>query len=123
MQKVSEPLHPDFQKILQQFVMRYGKEKGTQYFHMWINQLGLDDTKPYSHSREKFQWAQSHFRFIRQDPRAKYYEVEAAFPLSSMNRNVYTEFELERAARTLVGKPVNINHESHMHALAKTKNI
>ena len=114
MQKTSEPLHPDFQKILQQFVKRYGQEKGTQYFYMWINKLGLDDTKPYSQSREKFQWAQSHFRFIKQDPRAKYYEVEAAFPLSSMNRNVYTEFELERAARTLVGKPVNINHESHV---------
>jgi len=114
MQKISEPLHPDFQKILQQFIKRYGQEKGTQYFYAWVNKLGLDDTKPYSHSREKFQWAQSHFRFIKQDPRAKYYEVEAAFPLSSMNRNVYTEFELERAARTLVGKPVNINHESHV---------
>jgi len=113
MQKTSEPLHPDFQKILQQFIKRYGQEKGTQYFYAWVNKLGLDDTKPYSHSREKFQWAQSHFRFIKQDPRAKYYKVEAAFPLSSMNRNVYTEFELERAARTLVGKPVNINHEGH----------
>jgi hypothetical protein len=112
MQKVSEPLHPDFQKILQQFIKRYGQELGKQYFYAWVNQLGLDDTKPYGH-REKFQWAQSHFRFIKQDKRARYYEVEAAFPLSSMNRNVYTEFELERAARTLVGKPVNINHEGH----------
>ena len=112
MQKISEPLHPDFQKILQQFVKRYGQAIGTQYFHAWVNQMGLDDSKPYGH-REKFQWAQSHFRFVKQDKTAKYYEVEAAFPLSSMNRNVYTEFELERAARTLVGKPVNINHESH----------
>lgn len=113
MQKISEPLHPDFQKILQQFIKRYGQAIGTQYFHAWVNQLGLDDTKPYGH-REKFKWAQSHFRFVKQDKGAKYYQVEAAFPLSSMNRNVYTEFELERAARTLVGKPVNINHESHV---------
>jgi hypothetical protein len=111
--RVDEPLHPDFQKILQQFIKHYGKELGTQYFYAWVNQLGLDDTKPYVQSQEKFQWAQSHFRYIKQDKFAKYYKVEAAFPLTSMNFTVYTEYELERAARTLVGKPVNINHESH----------
>jgi hypothetical protein len=113
MQKISEPLHPDFQKILQQFIKRYGEEKGKQYFYAWVNQLGLDDTKPYVQSQEKFQWARGHFQYIKQDKLARYYEVEAAFPLTSMNLTVYTEHELERAARTLVGKPVNINHESH----------
>lgn len=112
MKEVSEPLHPDFQKILTQFQKRYGKTLGSQYFHAWVNKLGLDDTKPYGW-QEKFSWIQP-FQIIRTDKSTLFYKVEAAFPLSSMNMNVYTEYELERAARTLIGKPVNMNHESHV---------
>ena len=113
------PRHPDFERIYRAFMKRYcGSpdkecEKGKQVYYAWLNKLGLDDTKPYRIPQEKFQWAKSIFNLIKQDEKAKYYKVEALFPIVSMNRNVYTEEELIRAARTLIGKPVNLNHESH----------
>ncbi|MCD6528762.1 hypothetical protein J7L06_00520 [Candidatus Bathyarchaeota archaeon] len=104
------PLHPDFQKILDQFIKRYGKEEGERLFWAWVNKMGLNPDKPYRMPQEKFSWAKSVLQLVRQDAEAKYYKVEALFPLVSMNRNVYTEDELLRAARTLIGKPVNLNH-------------
>ena len=114
------PRHPDFEKIYRQFMKRYcGSpdnecEKGKQIYYAWLNAHGLDDTKPYRKPQEKesFKWASSILRFAKEDKENKYYKVEALFPVSSMNYNVYTEDELIRAARTLVGKPVNMNHES-----------
>lgn len=115
MSKVKETMHQDFVKILRQFVKRYGQKQGTDYYYTWLNQHGLDDTVAYGSQyrdfeEEKFSWAKSHFKYIKSDKEAKYYKVEAAFPLTSMNYNVYTEDELLRAARTLVGKDVNMNH-------------
>jgi len=92
--KILEPLHADFQKILTQFQQRYGSEKGLQYFWAWASKLGLNPDKPYGW-REKFGWIQP-FQIVKVDKGTRFYRVEAAFPLSSMNRNVYTEFELER---------------------------
>lgn len=114
------PRHPDFEKIYRAFMKRYcGSannecEKGRSVYYTWLNKLGLDDTKPYRKPQEKFNWAKSAFQYLKQDKQAKYYKVEALFPLVSMNNNVYTEEELVRAARTLIGKPVNLNHESHV---------
>ena len=114
------PRHPDFEKIYRQFMKRYcGSpdnecEKGRQIYYAWLNAHGLDDTKPYRKPQESeaFKWASSILRFAKEDKENKYYKVEALFPVSSMNRNVYTEDELIRGARTLIGKPVNMNHES-----------
>jgi hypothetical protein len=83
---------------------------------MWLNKMGLDDTKSYSRpqeslGQERFNWAQVLFNYVREDETRKYFKVEASFPLSSMNNYVYTEDELLRGARSLVGKPVNLNHE------------
>ncbi|RLG39877.1 MAG: hypothetical protein DRN78_06145, partial [Thermoproteota archaeon] len=112
------PRHPDFEKIYRAFMKRYcGSpdnecEKGKQVYYAWLNKLGLDDTKPYRLPQdEAFKWAKPLLKLLKEDKEAKYYKVEALFPGSSMNRNVYTEEELIRAARTLIGKPVNINHE------------
>ena len=113
------PMHPDFVKIYRAFMKRYcGSpdnecEKGKRVYYAWLAKMGLDDTKPYRKPQEKFNWAKSAFQYIKQDKNAKYYKVEALFPLTSMNNNVYTEEELIRAARTLIGKPVNLNHEGH----------
>ncbi|RLI40433.1 hypothetical protein DRO59_09305, partial [Candidatus Bathyarchaeota archaeon] len=107
------PLHKDFQKILNAFKKRYGEKEGERLFWAWVNKLGLNPDKPYRKPQEKFNWAKSAFQYIKQDKNAKYYKVEALFPLTSMNNNVYTEDELVRAARTLIGKPVNLNHEDH----------
>jgi len=112
------PRHPDFEKIYRQFMKRYcGSpdnecEKGRRIYYAWLNAHGLDDTKPYRKPQEAFKWAEPLIRLAKEDRDAKYYKVEALFPVNSMNRNVYTEEELIRAARTLIGKPVNMNHES-----------
>jgi len=118
--KIGEPRHPDFEKIYRQFMKRYcGSpnkecEKGKQAYYAWLNAHGLDDTKPYRKPQESeaFKWAEPLIKFAKEDEGAKYYRVEALFPVSSMNRNIYTEDELIRAARTLIGKPVNMNHEA-----------
>jgi len=113
---VSEPLHPDFQKILKQFQKRYGVDQGTNYFWAWINKLGLNPEKPYEQAREAFRWAEPHFQLIKSDTEAKWYKVEAAFPLSSMNLNVYTREELKTATKELRGKLVNLNHLGYKQA-------
>ena len=108
--------HPDFEKIYQAFMWRYCKnqsecELGKNYYYAWLNKMDLDDTKPYEKPQEKFSWVdKSNIAFWKQDEQAKYFKVEALFPLSSMNRNVYTRNELTKACRTLVGRPVNFNH-------------
>jgi len=113
MSEISEPLHPDFQKILRQFKKRYGDKQGTSYFYAWVRKMGLDDTKPYGREAfESYNWAQDEINYWKQTKDAKFYKVDALFPLSSMNNNVYVEDELIRAGRTLAGKPVNINHDS-----------
>ena len=101
-------MHPDFQKILKAFRGRYGEEEGERLFWAWVNRLGLNPEKPYG-AREAFKWAEPIFQALRDQEGL--YRVEALFPLESMNRVVYTEEELLRAARTLIGKPVNLNHE------------
>jgi hypothetical protein len=112
------PRHPDFEKIYRQFVKRYGQEKGEQIYYAWLNKLGLDDTKPYgAQVKESFNWAKTKLALYKTDPSAKYYKVEALFPVKSMNNVVYTEEELVRAARTLIGKPVNLNHEKPLEAV------
>jgi len=118
--RVEEPRHPDFEKIYRQFMKRYcGSpdeecEKGKQVYYAWLNAHGLDDTKPYRKPQESeaFKWAEPLIRFAKEDEEAKYYKVEALFPVNSMNKNLYLEDELLRAARTLIGKPVNMNHEA-----------
>ena len=117
--RFGEPRHPDFEKIYRQFMRRYcGSadeecERGRRAYYAWLNAHDLDDTKPYRRPQESeaFKWAEPFIHLAREDEENKYYKVEALFPLSSMNHNVYSEDELLRAARTLIGKPVNMNHE------------
>lgn len=114
------PRHPDFEKIYQAFVAHYCKDGtecdiGRTYYYAWLQKLGLDDTKPYEYPQEKqerFSWIAPHLEFIKEDDQAKYFKVEALFPLTSMNDNIYTRDELIKACRTLIGKPTNLNHTS-----------
>ncbi|MCJ7423566.1 hypothetical protein MUP01_04770 [Candidatus Bathyarchaeota archaeon] len=113
------PRNSDFEKIFQAFVKRYGLQDGEELYYAWLSKMGLDDTKPYrrpqeSLGQERFDWAQNLLSYLREDEAKKYFKVEAAFPLSSMNDVVYTRDELLRAARSLVGKTVNLNHTSHV---------
>jgi len=109
------PRHPDFEKIYQAFMWRYCQDHkecdtGKGYYYAWLNKLGLDDTKPYQSPQEKFSWTEPYIQFLKEDDQAKYFKVEALFPLSSMNNNLYTEDELLRAARSLIGKIPDWNH-------------
>jgi len=114
--------HPDFEKIYQAFKWRYCKgetecEEGKQIYYAWLKKLGLDDSKPYEYpqeTREKFSWIQPHIQFIKEDEQAKYFKVEALFPLTSMNWNIYTREELIRACRTLIGKHTDLNHTTEI---------
>lgn len=116
------PRHSDFEKIYQAFMWRYCKgetecDEGKQIYYAWLKKLGLDDTKPYEHpqeTREKFSWIQPHIQFIKEDEQAKYFKVEALFPLTSMNWNIYTREELIRACRTLIGKHTDLNHTAEI---------
>jgi hypothetical protein len=108
--------HPDFQKIQSQFIQQCGEQEGLQRYQEWVDRLGLDESKSYMSNasmREKFQWIQRHadFRLWKEDTEAKYWRVEAGFPVESMNENVYTKEELTRAARTIKGKTINLNHK------------
>lgn len=107
--KITEPKHPDFTKIHSQFVKRYGKDRGERFYYAWLNKMGLDDTKPYA-QKESFKWASTHLSQTKEDPDFTYWKSEVAFPVASMNLNVYTEDELKASARTIIGKPVNMNH-------------
>jgi len=103
--------HPDFEKIYKQFLTR---EDGENRYHEWVQALNLDETKPYGQSqKEQFRWVRRHvdFNLWKEDMQAKYWQVEAGFPLESMNLNVYSEQELIESARTIKGKTVNVNHK------------
>jgi len=103
--------HPDFNKIYTQFLT---VEDGENRYFTWVKALNLDETKPYGKSmREQFKWVRRHVDFAlwKEDRRAKYWQVDAGFPLESMNNNVYSLEELHESARTLAHKPVNLNHK------------
>jgi len=114
--------HPDFEKIYQAFMWRYCKgetecDEGKQIYYAWLKKLGLDDSKPYEYpqeTREKFSWIHPHIQFIKEDEQAKYFKIEALFPLTSMNWNIYTREELIRACRTLIGKHTDLNHTAEI---------
>jgi len=103
--------HPDFNKIYTQFQT---VEDGENRYLNWIKALNLDETRPYGQSmKEQFKWVKRHVDLVlwKEDSRAKYWQVEAGFPVESMNRNIYSSEELHESARTLAHKPVNLNHK------------
>lgn len=110
-------IHHDFLKIYKQFL---NYEDGENRYALWVKALNLDETKPYGLSRrEQFKWIKKHvdFEFWKEDRGAKYWRVEAGFPLESMNMNVYSNDELLRSARTIKGQPVNLNHSNILGAV------
>jgi len=117
------PMHPDFKRILDNFIKQYGEEKGREYFYAWLRKHGLDDTKPYSVQAqlvecfgdlcESFNWLDEPlFSYVKSDKGGKYYRCVALTANISMNRNDYTDAEeLSRVAGTLTWRPININHD------------
>ncbi len=63
-------------------------------------------------SKQSFEWAKFLLQFVKEDQDARYYKVEALFPVESMNGGPpFTRDEILQAARSLTGKPSNLNHD------------
>lgn len=112
--------HPEFEKIHSDFLSHYGNDLalGENRYAAWVRALGLDEAKGYREQaqsrlglKESFRWAQFLMQFIKEDPEARYYKVEALFPIETLNGDVFSSDELLQAARTLTGKPSNLNHD------------
>ena len=114
--------HPDFEKIHAAFLQHYSKDPvfGEARYVEWVKLSGLDETQSYYaqgaaravKSKQSFEWAKFLLQFVKEDQDARYYKVEALFPVESMNGGPpFTREEILQAARSLTGKPSNLNHE------------
>lgn len=104
--------HKDFERIRNEFVNYYKNEaKGDYEYNCWLRSLGLNETLCYAQTHESFQWAKDMISQIREDTQNKYYKVLLAFPLQSMNGNVYTERNLIAGALSLKGKSPSMQHD------------
>jgi len=121
--QISEPLHPDFQRILANFIKQYGKEKGTRLFYAWVNKHNLDDTKPYRNADqirectdelcESFRWVDDPLiQFYKADEDATLWKVVALTANVSQNKNDYTDIEdFKNTAASLSWRPLDWNHD------------
>jgi len=121
--QISEPLHPDFQRILANFIKQYGKEKGTRLFYAWVNKHNLDDTKPYRNVDqlyectgelcESFRWVDEPLiQFYKADEDATLWKVVALTANVSQNKNDYTDVEVfKNTAASLSWRPLDWNHD------------
>ncbi len=124
---LTEPLSPDFQRILDNFIRQYGKEKGTELFWKWINKHNLKPDKPYQNTdqltecigdlcnslQESFRWIDEPLiSYYKSDDTGKYYKCLALTANMSMNYNDYSDLpEFRQAAGTLTWRPLNLNHD------------
>jgi len=132
------PRHEDFDKIYKQFIAKHGEEKGKQIYFAWLNSYDppLDDTKPMpdklppkkkDKETEELELRPALIQMvvppgmapIGKEARAYLAKAIHAGTTGSMSLvdlegnprfRHYTEDELLRSARTLVGKGVNLNH-------------
>ena len=114
--------HADFFKILNDFISIFGEAAGRQKYDEMINAYNIDVTKAYRDQAqmkecwggicESYNWAKPLIQYLKEDEEAKYYKVRALTATVSMNRNDYTDItELERSARTIGYRPLNLNHD------------
>ena len=115
--------HPDFEKIHSAFLTHYSKDPklGESRYAEWVKFSGLDQTQSYylqgaaraNKPKESFEWANFLLQFVKEDKDAFYYKVEALFPIESMNKDSppFTREEVLQAARSLTGKPSDLNHD------------
>jgi hypothetical protein len=120
----SSSRHSEFEKIHSDFLSHYSNDLplGENRYAAWIKALGLDESRGYREQaesrlglKESFRWAQFLLQYVKEDPEARYYKVEALFPIETLNGDVFSSDELLQAARTLTCKPSNLNHDwAHM---------
>jgi len=125
------PKHPDFQAILSSFIKQYGAKKGEQVYYAWLNKHSYDDTKAFPSEsvtwaivskwakegfkvfesvKESFEWLTEKPKMEADEHGIRLYKVRCINVTTSDNLNTYVSEELRRAARTLIGKPINLNH-------------
>jgi hypothetical protein len=115
--------HPDFEKIHTAFLSHYSKDPklGESRYADWVKLSNLDETQSYylqgaaraNKSKQSFEWANFLLQFVKEDNDARYYQVEALFPIESMNKDSppFSRDEVLQAARSLTGKPSDLNHD------------
>jgi hypothetical protein len=115
--------HADFEKIHTAFLTHYSEDPklGESRYVDWVMFSGLDESQSYylqgaaraNKSRQSFEWANFLLQFVKEDKDAFYYKVEALFPVESMNKGCppFTREEVLLAARSLTGKPSDLNHD------------
>ena len=115
--------HPDFEKIHAAFLQHYSQnlQLGEERYSGWVKDSNLDETQSYylqgaqraAGTRQNFDWAKFLLQFVKEDKDAYYYKVEALFPVESMNKDTppFTRDEVLQAARSLTGKPSDLNHD------------
>jgi len=113
--------HADFIRIQADFIALFGGGLGQVKYDDFIDQYGLDPTQSYASQLtreclngvcESFGWAKPLIQYLKKDDQAKYYKVRALTATLSMNANDYSDLEeIERSARTLTWRPLNLNHD------------
>ena len=113
-------MHRDFKKILADFLKIF-KDEGYKKFDNFIQSYRFNVTRSYSSqitreclngTCEAFQWVEPFIKYLREDDTGKYYKVRALTATTSMNNNDYSREErIEKSARTLTYRPLNINHD------------
>ena len=118
-----EALHPDFERILNNYVKQYGESDGYARFTEWVKKHGLKPDKPYNNQVqlgecfgelcESFRWLDEPLiSYYKSDDTGKYYKCVALTANVSMNLNDYSDVgEFKQAAGTLTWRPLNLNHD------------
>lgn len=114
-------VHADFRRILTDFLSLFGGDIGQVKYDTFLSQYSLDPTQSYASQLtreclngvcESFGWAEPLIQYLKKDDKAKYYKVRALTATLSMNANDYSDLEeIERSARTLTWRPLNLNHD------------
>jgi len=132
------PIHPDFHSMLRSMTDQYcdGKTDNTkktetaegyqgktcrralEVFYATCKEQGLDYTKPRPKSKqEKFSWVGK----LAHIPKTNLIRGKALHPIKTFHPEEYfkvrqyLEEELKKAAKTLVGKPLTLDHEKYLH--------
>jgi hypothetical protein len=115
--------HCDFERIRNEFIKYYknNESKGNSEYYQWLNALHLDEFLCYAQTHEKFMWAKDMLKTVGEDAENKYYKVLVAFPLESMNGNIYKEADLQEDARSVTKGHPSLNHKDEYRFCPESK--
>lgn len=111
--------HEDFEKIHKKFVDLFGDEEGAKKYQDWLSVYGLDDDAAYNNQaqglqdklKESFNWVPYEFAEVAEG--GEFWKFWAVAEGYSMNNNPYVK-NLDRAARSLENRAINIAHFSEL---------